>query len=52
MLVKTVGIRDSIDKEEKRRRVTGNIYLHFLTNCLRDFKADFNFSMLSVPNYR
>ena len=49
MVVKTVGLRDSVDKEGKRKKVTGNVYLHFLTSCLREYKSDFNFTMLSVP---
>ena len=49
MLVKTTGVREITDKEGKRRKITGNVYLHFLTKCLKSYVSNFNFGMIVAP---
>ena len=49
LLVKTVGVREITDKKGSKKKLSGNIYLHYLTNCLRNYNLNFNFKMVSVP---
>ena len=44
--VKTVGITD---KTGSKKKFSGNIYLHYLTKCLRNYDLNFNFKIVSVP---
>ena len=49
VLVKTVGVRDRTDKTGKISKYTGNVYLHYLTKCLKEFDQNFSFSATNVP---
>ena len=49
LLVKTVGVREITDKTGSKKKFSGNIYLHYLTKCLRQYGLNFNFRMVSVP---
>ena len=49
MLVKTVGVRERTDKTGKIVKYTGNVYLHYLTKCLKEFDQRFSFSAITVP---
>lgn len=48
--MKTVGVRERTDKSGKLVKYTGNVYLHFLTNCLKEFDQNFRFSAVTVPS--
>ena len=49
LLVKTVGVREITDKTGSKKKFSGNIYLHYLTKCLRQYDSNFNFKMVNVP---
>ena len=48
VLVKTVGVRKHTDKTGKISKYTGNVYLHYLTKCLKKFDQKFSFSAINV----
>ena len=50
VLVKTVGVRERTDKSGKLVKYMGNVYLHFLTKCLKEFDQSFKFSAVTVPS--
>ena len=50
VLVKTTGVRERTDKSGKFVKYTGNVYLHFLTKCLKEFDQRFSFSAITVPS--
>ena len=50
VLVKTVGVRERTDRSGKLVKYTGNVYLHFLTKCLKEFDQNFKFSAVTVPS--
>lgn len=37
VLVKTVGSRERTDKNGKSIKYQGNVYLHYLTTCLKEY---------------
>ena len=43
MLVKTVGVRKRTDKMGKTVKYTGNVYLHYLSTCLKRVRPKFYF---------
>ena len=49
LLLKTVGVREITDKAGSKKKFSGNIYLHYLTKCLREYDLNFSFKMVSVP---
>ena len=49
VFVKTVGVRERTDKTGKISKYTGNVYLHYLTKCLKEFDQKFSFSAINVP---
>ena len=49
MLVKTVGVREITDKAGSKKKFSGNVYMHYLTKCLREYDFNFTFKMVSVP---
>lgn len=49
-VIKTTGVREITDKSGNKKTFPGNIYLHFLTKCLKAYDQMFSFSMIVVPN--
>ena len=49
-IVKTVGVRERTEKSGKICRYTGNVYLHYLTKCLKDYNQNFSFRAVKVPS--
>ena len=49
VLVKTVGVHECTDKSGKISKYTGNVYLHYLTKCLKEFDQNFSFIAINVP---
>ena len=49
LLVKTVRVREITDKTGSKKKFSGNMYLHYLTKCLKQYDLNFNFKMVSVP---
>ena len=50
VVVKSNGIRERTDKSGKIVRYTGNVYLHYLTNCLKEYDQNFSFHAITVPS--
>ena len=48
--MKTVGVGERTDKSGKLVKYTGNVYLHFLTKCFKEFDQSFKFSAVTVPS--
>jgi len=48
VVVKTVGSRERTDKNGKSIRYQGNVYLHYLTSCLREYDQHFSFKNIEV----
>ena len=48
-VAKTVGIRQFMGKFGCIERHQGNVYLHFLTTCLKKFDKTFQYSLLKIP---
>ena len=48
VLVKTVGHRERTDKNGKTVKYQGNVYLHYLTSCLREYDQNFSFGNIEV----
>ena len=48
ILVKTTGEREFVDKKGKVVRQNGNVYLHYLTSCLKEHKPSFTFDQIVV----
>ena len=48
VLVKTAGVRERTDKSGKIVKHTGNVYLHYLTKCLRSYDQQFSFNAITV----
>ena len=48
VLVKTVGSRERTDKNGKTVKYQGNVYLHYLTSCLREYDQNFSFKNVVV----
>lgn len=49
VIIKSVGVRERTDKSGKIVKYTGNVYLHYLTNCLKEYDQNFSFNAISVP---
>ncbi len=49
VLVKTVGVRERTDRSGKVVKYSGNVYLHFLTRCLKEYDQNFSFNAIRVP---
>ena len=49
LYVKTVRVREITDKTGSKKKFSGNMYLHYLTKCLRECDLNCNFKMVSVP---
>ena len=47
--VKTSAVREYTDAQGNRRKTTGNVYLHFLTGCLKGHDQNFEFAAVTVP---
>ena len=47
LLVKRVT--EITDKTGLKKKFSGNIYLHYLTKCSREYDLNFNFKMVIVP---
>lgn len=43
-------IRERTDKSGKQVKYTGNVYLHYLTNCLKEYDQNFAFQAITVPS--
>ena len=50
IVVKTTAMREFTDPTGKQRRHSGNVYLHYLTNCLKGHDQKFQFSAIIVPD--
>ena len=37
------------DKAGSNKKFSGNVYMHYLTKCLREYDLNFTFKMVSVP---
>ena len=49
--VKTTAVREFTNKHTgKKQKQTGNIYLHYLKNCLKGHNQKFEFNAIMVPN--
>ena len=48
VVVKTAGVRERTDKSGKIVKYTGNVYLHYLTTCLRKYDQHFTFKDVTV----
>ena len=49
--MKSVGVRERTDKSGKVVKYSGNVYLHFLTQCLKKYDQNFSFSSITVPTH-
>lgn len=49
VVIKSVGIREFTNSDGKRIKQKANVYIHYLTNCLKEFDDDFSFSKITVP---
>lgn len=49
VLIKTTGVREITDKDGKQKRYMGNIYLHYLTKCLKSYDQKFDFLKVNAP---
>ena len=49
VIIKSVGVRERTDKSGKIVKYIGNIYLHYLTNCLKEYDQNFAFNAINVP---
>ena len=50
VMIKSVGVRERTDKSEKIVKYTGNVYLHYLTNRLKEYDQNFAFNTINVPS--
>ena len=50
VVIKSVGARERTDKSGKVVKYTGNVYLHYLTNCLKEYDQNFSFHAITVPS--
>jgi len=50
VIIKSVGVRERADKAGKTVKYTGNVYLHYLTNCLKEYDQNFAFNAINVPS--
>lgn len=50
VIIKSVGVLERTDKSGKIVKYTGNIYLHYLTNCLKEYDQNFAFNAINVPS--
>lgn len=48
VLVKTEGNREYTNKQGKQVEYRGNVYMHYLRDCLAEFQQNFQFSMITV----
>ena len=48
VIVKTEGEREFTNKQGKQVVYRGNVYVHYLRNCLVEFQQDFSFNMITV----
>ena len=42
-------MREITDKDGNQKKYTGNIYLHYLTKCLKSYDQKFDFLKANVP---
>lgn len=47
--VKTTSDREYTDKNGQKKKSFGNVYLHYITTCLKEFDQNFNFNSINVP---
>ena len=47
--MKTVGVREHTDKTGKTMKYTGNVYLHYLSTCLKEYDQNFTLAAITVP---
>ncbi|KAK3751279.1 hypothetical protein QZH41_002728 [Actinostola sp. cb2023] len=50
VVIKSVGVRERTDKSGKVIKYSGNVYFHYLTQCLKEFDQNFAFSSITVPS--
>lgn len=50
VVIKSVGVRERTDKSGKIVKYSGNVYLHYLTSCLREYDQNFSFHAITVPS--
>jgi len=50
VVIKSVGVRERTDKSGKVNKYSGNVYFHYLTQCLKEFDQNFAFSSITVPS--
>ena len=50
IVVKTTAMREFTDPTGKQQRHSGNVYLYYLTNCLKGHNQKFQFSAIIVPD--
>lgn len=50
VVIKSVSVRERTDKTGKIVKYTGNVYLHYLTNCLKEYDQNFSFNAITVPS--
>jgi len=50
VVVKSVGVRERTDKSGKIVKYSGNVYLHYLTTCLREYDQTLSFHAITVPS--
>ena len=49
VIVKSVGIRERTEKTGKVVKYSGNVYFHYLKQCLKEYDQNFSFSAITVP---
>ena len=49
VIVKSVGIRERTEKTGKVVKYSGNVYFHYLKQCLKEYDQNVSFSAITVP---
>ena len=49
LVIKTVGLKEFTDKLGNKKTSSGNLYLHYLTKCLKSYDNNFTYGMVIVP---
>lgn len=50
VIIKSVGVRERTNTSGKIVKYKGNAYLHYLTNCLKEYDQNFSFNAINVPS--
>ena len=49
VIVKIVGVREHTDKSGIVVKYSGNVYFHYLKQCLKEYDQNFSFCSITVP---